>query len=75
MVSEWTSFFRGQKSRRVSHWRQIHRDFPLESLLAGWVYLRWLRARRWLRYGLGRSGRTWRRPDLAPLRPGVRILD
>ena len=57
------------------HWRQVHRYFPLRSLLAGWVYVRFLRARRWVRYALGRSGRVWRRSDLAPLGRGVRILE
>jgi hypothetical protein len=43
----------------MSRWQQIHRYFPLRALLAGWLYARWLRARRWLRYRLGNSRRQW----------------
>ena len=31
-------------------WQQIHRDYPLRALLAGWCYLCWLRALRWARH-------------------------
>jgi hypothetical protein len=43
----------------MSRWQQIHRYFPLRALLAGWLYARWLRACRWLRYRLGNSQRRW----------------
>ena len=43
----------------MSRWEQIHRHFPLRALLAGWLYARWLRTRRWLRYLLGGSRRRW----------------
>jgi len=43
----------------VTRWEQIHRDYPLRALLGGWLLLRWLRALRWARYALGRSGRRW----------------
>ena len=42
----------------MSRWTQIHRHFPLRALLAGYLYGRWLRVRRWLRHLWGRS-RVW----------------
>jgi hypothetical protein len=42
----------------MSRWTQIHRHFPLRSLLAGYLYARWLRLRRRLRYCWGTS-RQW----------------
>ena len=43
----------------MSRWEQIHRYFPLRALLIGWLYARWLRACRWLRYVGGGSRRQW----------------
>jgi hypothetical protein len=37
---------------------QIHRQYPLRSLLGGYLYARWLRLRRWLWYLWGTS-RQW----------------
>ena len=42
----------------MSRWTQIHRHFPLRALLAGYLYSRWLRLRRRLRYLWGQS-RQW----------------
>ena len=42
----------------MSRWTQIHRHFPLRALLAGYLYSRWLRLRRQVRYLWGKS-RQW----------------
>jgi hypothetical protein len=47
----------------MSRWEQILEYFPLHVLLIGWLYARWLRVCRWLRYLLGSSSRAWCAPD------------
>lgn len=57
----------------MSRWEQIHRHFPPHALLAGYLYARWLRTRRWLRYLLGSSRRRWCMACPAPMQ--VRIVE
>ena len=57
----------------MSRWEQIYRYFPLRALLAGWLYIRWLRVRRWLHYVRGGSRRQWHVVYAVPAR--VRILE
>jgi hypothetical protein len=57
----------------VSRWEQIHRHFPPHALLAGYLYARWLRSRRWLWYLLGGSRRRWQRTVV--LFAEVRIIE
>jgi hypothetical protein len=51
----------------MSRWTQIHRHFPLRSLLAGYLYGRWLRLRRRLGYLWARS-RRWQTGVAQPTR-------
>jgi hypothetical protein len=57
----------------MSRWEQIHRHFPLHALLAGYLYARWLRGRRWLWYLLGGSRRRWQTVSVLPAQ--VRIVE
>jgi hypothetical protein len=57
----------------VSRWEQIHRHFPLRALLVGYLYARWLRIRRLLRYLLGSSRRRWCTACPAPTQ--IRIVE
>lgn len=57
----------------MSRWEQIYRYFPLRALLVGWLYIRWLRLRRWLRYWSGGSRRQWHVASRLPAQ--VRILE
>jgi hypothetical protein len=57
----------------MSRWEQIHRYFPLRALLAGWLYIRWLRVRRWLCHLSGGSRRRWQM--VSPLPARARILE
>ena len=57
----------------MSRWEQIYRYFPLRALLVGWLYIRWLRVRRWLHYVRGGSRRQWHVVYAVPAR--VRILE
>ena len=56
----------------MSRWTQIHRHFPLRALLAGFLYGRWLRLRRRLRYLWGTS-RQWQ--SVVPLTAQMRIVE
>ena len=55
----------------MSRWEQIYRYFPRRALLGGWLYIRWLRARRWLWYARGGSGRQWRVAAAIPARTRI----
>lgn len=57
----------------MSRWEQIHRHFPLRALLVGYLYARWLRIRRWLRYLLASSQRRWQ--TAVVLSAEVRIVE
>lgn len=57
----------------MSRWEQIHRYFPLRALLIGWLYARWLRTCRRLRYVWGGSRRQWCAACAAPTQ--VRIVE
>ena len=57
----------------MSRWEQIYRYFPLRALLAGWLYIRWLRAWRWLHHVRGGSRRQWR--VVYPVPAQIRILE
>jgi hypothetical protein len=57
----------------VSRWHQIHRYFAPHVLLIGYLYARWLRARRRVRYLLGGSGRRWQVEERCLMQ--VRIIE
>jgi hypothetical protein len=54
----------------MSRWNQKLEPFPLRSLLAGYLYARWLRLRRRLGYLCG-SSRAWQESVVLPGRAHV----